>query len=117
MFWNHYGETYFLNFPFDDLSELDKHWEMWQNTHQNNERITNLHVVLGVEAEYHGLGDFIVPFVANMPIVLVSDQIIGFGELLVGRNLLITFKSRQANFLTFFRLFFVCFSKSFPNFD
>lgn len=68
--------AHFLDLALYNLCQFHKHREKRQNAHQNDQGITDLHVVLGVEAENHCLGDLVVPFVAYVAVVFVAHEVI-----------------------------------------
>ena len=51
--------------------------EVGQDLEEDGQRVPDLHVVLGLEAHDEGLGDPVVPLVADVSVVLVVDVVVG----------------------------------------
>jgi hypothetical protein len=81
------SSTYFLDSDVYNVEQLYEDGEVRQNFDENDERVPDLHVVLGIEADDQRLGDFVVPLVAYVPVVLVADVVVGVRKLVADLEL------------------------------
>lgn len=71
----------FFDTLLNNLTRLGDNREMILNRFENDESISDLHIVLGAQQRHDRFGHLEMPLVANMTEVLVADVIICVGAL------------------------------------
>lgn len=73
--------SYFLNSDVNNVEQFYEDGEVRQDFDENDERVPDLHVVLGIETDNKRLGDFVVPLVADMSVVFIANVVVGIRKL------------------------------------
>lgn len=76
-----------LDFLLDDQTQPGQDREEVDDPNQYDQGVPDLNVVLGVQQHDHGLGQFEVPLVAHVAVVLVADAVQVVGELVAEAEL------------------------------